>query len=34
MIDKIVLGEEALRASIVSGGEVNLGEEKRIVGVI
>lgn len=34
MIDEIVLGEEALCASIVSGGEVDLSEKESINGVI
>lgn len=33
MIYKIVLGEEALRSRIVSGGEVYLGKPEGIVGV-
>jgi hypothetical protein len=34
MIDEIVLGEETLSASIVSGGEVDLSEKESINGVI
>ena len=34
MFNKIVFGEEALRASIVSGRKVNLSKEESIIGVI
>lgn len=34
VINKIVLGEKALRASIVSSREVDLGKEEGIIGVI
>lgn len=34
MIDETVLREKALRASVVSGGEVDLGKEEGIIGVI
>lgn len=34
MINKIVLGQKALRASIVSGGEMDLSKEEGIIGVI
>ena len=34
MIDEIVLGEKALRTSVIPGGEVDLGKEVGIIGVI
>lgn len=34
MINKIMFGEKALCASIVSGGEVNLSKKESIIGVI
>jgi hypothetical protein len=34
MIDKTVLGEEALRAGVVPSGEVNLSKKESIVWVV
>lgn len=34
MINETVLGQEALRASVISGGEVDLSKKEGIIGVI